>query len=98
MSFPAYSNYRPTDIQWLGEVPSHWAVAPFKCLVDLQNGADYKHVERDEGYPVIGSGGPFTYASDYLFDGESVLLGRKGTIDKPLYVTGRFWTVDTMYW
>jgi len=33
-----------------------------------------------------------------MFDGESVLLGRKGTIDKPLYVRGPFWTVDTMYW
>jgi type I restriction enzyme S subunit len=33
-----------------------------------------------------------------MYDGESVLLGRKGTIDRPLYVQGRFWTVDTMYW
>ncbi|MBX3480601.1 MAG: restriction endonuclease subunit S [Caulobacter sp.] len=69
-----------------------------KRLLELQNGADYKLVESAEGYPVIGSGGPFTYASDFLYDGESVLLGRKGTIDKPLHVTGRFWTVDTMFW
>src|SRR5699024_7904793 len=40
----------------------------------------------------------FRRASDYLFDGESVLFGRKGTVDKPLYVTGKFWTVDTMYY
>ncbi|MDK4338221.1 restriction endonuclease subunit S, partial [Corynebacterium accolens] len=33
----------------------------------------------------------------YLFDGTSILFGRKGTIDKPLLVNGRFWTVDTMY-
>jgi type I restriction enzyme S subunit len=71
---------------------------PFKHLLDIQNGADHKHIETDTGFPVIGSGGPFAYASEYIYDGESVLLGRKGTIDKPLYVTGRFWTVDTMYW
>jgi type I restriction enzyme S subunit len=67
-------------------------------LVDIQNGSDHKHIEQDEGYPVIGSGGQFAYASEFMYDGESVLLGRKGTIDKPLYVLGKFWTVDTMYW
>lgn len=98
MSFPAYPSYQDSGADWLGNLPSHWEVVPYKRLVEIQNGADYKHVEQPEGYPVIGSGGQFTYASDYLYDGESVLLGRKGTIDKPLHVTGRFWTVDTMYW
>ncbi len=98
MSVPAYPSYRDSGVEWLGDVPRHWEVAPLKRLLDIQNGADHKHVEQKDGYPVIGSGGPFTFASDYLFDGESVLLGRKGTINKPLYVTGRFWTVDTMYW
>lgn len=47
---------------------------------------------------MFGSGGAFAKASQYLYDGETVLLGRKGTIDKPLYYVGKFWTVDTMYW
>jgi type I restriction enzyme, S subunit len=79
-------------------VPGHWEVVQFKQFVDIQNGSDHKHVEQAEGYPVLGSGGVFTYASEFLYDGESVLLGRKDTIDKPLHITGRFWTVDTMYW
>lgn len=63
------------------------------------NGSDYTAVEVDSGgYPVYGSGGEFRRASDYLFEGESVLFGRKGTIDRPLYVNGRFWTVDTMFY
>lgn len=37
-------------------------------------------------------------ASEYLYDGEAVLLGRKGTIDKPMYINGKFWTVDTMFY
>ncbi len=98
MSFPRYPKYKNSGVEWLGDVPAHWDVVQFKQFVDIQNGSDYKHVEQDEGYPVLGSGGIFTYASDFLYDGESVLLGRKGTIDKPLHVTGRFWTVDTMYW
>ena len=98
MSFPSYPNYKESGVEWLGQVPEHWDVLQFKQLLEIQNGADHKLVEQEEGYPVIGSGGVFAYASDYLYDGESVLLGRKGTIDKPLYVSGRFWTVDTMYW
>jgi|SRR5699024_8143172 len=68
-------------------------------LVRFRSGQDYKHVQDDAGeVPVIGSGGPFTAASDHLYDGESVLFGRKGTIDRPLYINGRFWTVDTMFY
>lgn len=98
MSFPRYPEYKDSGADWLGEVPVHWDVCALKRLLEIQNGSDHKHIEQAEGYPVIGSGGQFAYASDYLYDGESVLLGRKGTIDKPLYVTGKFWTVDTMYW
>ncbi len=98
MSFPRYPTYKDSGVEWLGEVPGHWAVVQFKQFVDIQNGSDHKHVEQSEGYPVLGSGGVFTFASGFLYDGESVLLGRKGTIDKPLHITGRFWTVDTMYW
>lgn len=98
MSLPHYPEYKDSGVEWLGEVPEHWDVVQFKQFVDIQNGSDHKHVEQSEGYPVLGSGGVFTYASDYLYDGESVLLGRKGTINKPLHIDGRFWTVDTMYW
>lgn len=98
MSLPKYAEYKDSGYTWLGQVPKHWVVGSLKRMLDIQNGADHKAIETEEGIPVIGSGGPFTFASDYLYDGESVLLGRKGTIDKPLYVTGQFWTVDTMYW
>ncbi|MDQ7057585.1 MAG: restriction endonuclease subunit S [Ghiorsea sp.] len=91
---------RDSGVEWLGEVPEHWVERPLKFMAQIKNGRDYKHVEvnEGEGYPVIGSGGEFTRASDFLFNGSSVLLGRKGTIDKPLYIEGAFWTVDTMYY
>lgn len=79
--------------------PMGWTRKPFKLIARIRNGRDYKEVEVPDGpYPVIGSGGEFARASSYLYDGESVLLGRKGTIDKPLHVKGRFWTVDTMFY
>ena len=98
MSFPRYERYKDSGVEWLGEVPEGWEIVQLKQFIDIQNGVDHKSVERDDGYPVIGSGGHFAYASEYLYSGESVLLGRKGTIDKPIYINGPFWTVDTMYW
>lgn len=93
-----YEQYKPSGVEWLGVVPVHWEVKRLKFMATIQNGQDYKHIVADEGYPVIGSGGQFAYATNYLYDGKSVLLGRKGTIDKPLYVNGKFWTVDTMFY
>lgn len=98
MSFLRYPEYKDSGEAWIGDIPAHWDVGPYKSFVDIQNGADHKAIVADEGYPVIGSGGPFAFATDFMFDGESVLLGRKGTIDRPLFVSGRFWVVDTMYW
>ncbi len=46
----------------------------------------------------MGSGGPFARVSQFMYDKPSVLLGRKGTIDKPLYMDTPFWAVDTMYY
>lgn len=89
---------RPSGTEWIGDIPEHWAVWRLKFLVRIKNGRDYRNVEADSGYPVMGSGGQFAYASAYMYEGESVLFGRKGTIDKPLYINGPFWTVDTMFY
>lgn len=97
--YKAYPEYKNTAIDWLGNVPSHWIVARLKNTLRIKNGRDYKDVEvLTDGYPVYGSGGIFKRSSAYLYDGESVLFGRKGTVDKPLLVDGKFWTVDTMFY
>lgn len=68
-------------------------------LVKFRSGQDYAHVADADGeVPVIGSGGPFARASAHLYEGESVLFGRKGTVDRPLHIDGKFWTVDTMFY
>lgn len=96
--YQAYAEYKDSGVQWLGEIPSHWKLTRLKFLAKIRNGQDYKHVETETGFPVMGSGGQFTFSSTYMFNRPSVLLGRKGTIDKPLYIDEPFWTVDTMYY
>jgi type I restriction enzyme S subunit len=90
---------KDSGIEWIGKIPQTWEICHFKTCATICNGSDYRDVEIDEGgYPVIGSGGEFARASSYLYDKESVLLGRKGTIDKPVYVNFPFWTTDTMFY
>lgn len=89
---------KDSGVEWIGQVPEHWEVKKIKTFAKINNGLDYKAVIAEEGYPVYGLGGQFAYANTYLYDGEAVLLGRKGTIDKPLYINDKFWTVDTMFY
>lgn len=93
-----YESYKDSGVAWIDKVPSHWEIIPLKRIMQIRNGQDYKLYTDNDRYPVIGSGGCFAYCSKYLYDGEALLLGRKGTIDKPLYIKGRFWVVDTMFY
>ena len=89
---------KDSGVDWIGEIPAHWDVKKLKYVARIHNGRDHKHVISESGFPVYGSGGQFAYALEYLYEGEAVLLGRKGTIDKPIYVNEKFWTVDTMFY
>lgn len=66
------------------------------CL-KIGNGKDYKHLNTGD-VPVLGTGGYMLSVNDYLYDGETVCIGRKGTIDKPIYHKGKIWTVDTLFY
>ncbi len=68
----------------------------FKYCATLANG---KEIDTEGGeYPVYGSGGVFKYTNKALFEGVSLLMGRKGSIDNPILVNEAFWTVDTMFY
>ncbi len=74
-----------------------WVEKSFENLFEIGNGRDYKHLDKGE-IPVYGSGGYMLSVDEYLYDGESVCIGRKGTIDKPMFLNGKFWTVDTLFY
>ncbi|MFZ2910961.1 MAG: restriction endonuclease subunit S [Candidatus Desulfobacillus denitrificans] len=83
--FPEFANH------------GNWQEKSFSQLFEFGNGKDYKHLLNGD-IPVYGTGGKMLSVNDYLFDGESVCIGRKGTIDSPLFLTGKFWTVDTLFY
>ena len=67
-----------------------------ECL-SIGNGCDYKHLKEGD-IPVFGTGGIMTYVDNYLYNGETVCIGRKGTINHPMYHIGKIWTVDTLFY
>lgn len=74
-----------------------WRIKPFERLFTIGNGRDHKHLSAGE-VPVYGSGGFMRLVDDHLYEGESACIGRKGTIDNPIFLKGKFWTVDTLFY
>ena len=74
-----------------------WEVVEINDISSIGNGRDYKHL-KEGNIPVFGSGGYMTSVNDYLYDGDTVCIGRKGTIDLPQYHSGKIWTVDTLFY
>jgi type I restriction enzyme S subunit len=88
--------FKESGIEWVGLIAKKSKLIQLKRLARINNGKEIRNVDGD--IPVYGSGGIFKYTDEYLYEGESILYGRKGTIDKPLHVSGKFWTVDTMFY
>lgn len=63
----------------------------------ILSGKDYKSNPPGDSVPIYGTGGVMGYTSIPLYQGASVLTGRKGTINRPIYVEGDFWNVDTIF-
>jgi type I restriction enzyme S subunit len=74
-----------------------WKEVKLGEVLTFGSGKDYKHLNSGN-IPVFGTGGFMTSVDDYLYDGDSVGIGRKGTINKPIFLSGKFWTVDTLFY
>ena len=78
------------------EFDGDWLKLKYKDVLTIKYGKDHKSL-NDGDIPVYGTGGLMRHVNKYLYDGESILIGRKGTIDKPKYINEKFWTVDTLF-
>jgi type I restriction enzyme S subunit len=79
------------------EFSDAWEEKNVGDVLTIGSGRDYKHLNNGD-IPVYGTGGYMTSVDSFLYDGESVCIGRKGTIDKPVLIDGKFWTVDTLFY
>lgn len=88
--------YKSTE---LGIIPETWSVKELGQILSIHHGKSQKDVEADDGeYPIMATGGQIGRSRSYLYNKPSVLIGRKGTIDKPQFIDTPFWTVDTLFY
>ena len=75
-----------------------WKVSKWNEILTIKNGKNQKNVEDNNGqFPIYGSSGIIGYAKDWIVKKNSVIIGRKGNINKPILVRENFWNVDTAF-
>ena len=85
------------EYMFITNADSSWKTGKLSDIVTVRYGKDHKKI-ADGIYPVYGSGGIMRYVERPLYDKESVLIPRKGTLNNVIYVNQPFWSVDTMFY
>ena len=85
------------DGELVNGLPKDWKTAKLSSVCEIKYGKDHKHLGNGD-IPVYGSGGIMRFADKALFEKESILIPRKGTLSNLFYVSKPFWSVDTMFY
>lgn len=90
------AGYKQTEV---GVIPEDWEVTTFGNVMSIRHGKNQQQIESQNGlYPILATGGQIGWGNSYLWNKPSILIGRKGTINKPRYCDTPFWTVDTLFY
>lgn len=74
-----------------------WKEKKIRDILTIYHGKDYKNLQKGI-FPVLGTGGEITRVNQFLCDWPCVVIGRKGTINKPMFIDEPFWSVDTLFY
>jgi len=97
-----YSKYKPSGVEWIGDMPEHWVKTKVKWELQFHNNKRVpieaeKRGEISGEYRYYGASGVIDFVNDYIFDGDYILVGEDGanilSRSSPLafVATGRFW-------
>lgn len=76
-----------------------WYQTTISSVLSIGHGKSQKEIEDINGkYPILATSGEIGRTNEFIYDKPSVLIGRKGTIDKPQYMDKPFWTIDTLFY
>jgi len=90
------AGYKQTDV---GVIPEDWSTKKFGQLLKVKHGKGQKEIELVDGkYPILATGGEIGRTNTSIYEKPSILIGRKGTIDRPQIMFTPFWTVDTLFY
>ena len=92
-----YPAYKPSGVEWLGDVPEGWEVKRVRHLALLESGESItaSEINAEGDYSVYGGNGLRGYTDRYTHDGHYVLIGRQGALCGNInYAQGRFWASE----
>ena len=93
-----YPAYKPSRIDWLGDIPAHWDVRRLKTVCRLAYGDTLTASMRNYGsVPVYGSNGQVGVHSEANTMSPCIVVGRKGSFGKVNYVEQPAFAIDTTY-
>lgn len=97
MKLPPYPKYKPSGVEWIGDVPEHWKVLPLRRLAQLKSGEAITTEEMLDGgdYPVFGGNGLRGFTTAFTHRGDYVLIGRQGALCGNVnFASGHFWASE----
>jgi len=74
-----------------------WKTYKLGEILQIKYGKDHKHI-ADGNIPIYGSGGIMRYGNLAIYQGPSIMIPRKGSLNNVMFSSTPFWTVDTMFW
>ena len=81
------------------EFSGEWEEKKLSNTLKIKHGKDQRTIEHSNGiYPILATSGIIGYTNTAIYKKETVLIGRKGTINKPQYMSTPFWTIDTLFY
>ena len=93
-----YPSYKPSGVEWLGDVPAHWDVRRLKRICRLAYGDSLSSEDRVDGsVPVYGSNGQVGFHSFPNTNGQCLIIGRKGSFGKVQYSSEPVFAIDTTF-
>ncbi len=78
-------------------MPNNWKTYKLSDALEIKYGKDHKKVQ-DGTIPIYGTGGIMRYGNQALYDKETILIPRKGSLNNIFYLNEPFWSVDTIFW
>ena len=91
-----YEKVEFSEIDWT--LPNNWCLCHFGDIATVINGKNQSKVENPNGkYPIYGSGGIMGRADEFICPENCTIIGRKGSINNPIFVEEKFWNVDTAF-
>lgn len=83
MSRKAYPAYKPSGVEWLGEIPEHWEEIPLKYSAKIDNSGCYGAEEGEFEFDVkLCTTAHISLAGKFLFDDMPIRSFSSGELDR----------------